>query len=1002
MCYRNRHYAYYALYVPISFELRITWYEIRVTPGDFRGDISPPKSPECAVPSHAMYATMQSPISIEGDGMSGERDYLSQVNYSKFIPPKINRHYLVRQRLMDRLDRADDHRFTLLLAPEGYGKSSLLSDWSRRATEGNKRTVLWFRVDERDANVSCFWDNFIELMNVAWPGIKSSFLGDELMSNYAYPAQMMISLANYIVQVSEPEVQYTFIFDNFHSFTMSESESLIILFAEMLPNNVNIVISSKAHRNNQIMDQDAYNKLLVIGVLELSMTRDETKELLCTSTAAQVSDTMIDTTFRKTEGWPLALYVMIEQIEAGKDVESCMREFSGNDYLLSDAVFSWATKKLPQRIMMFLLKTSFLERFNAELCDYVLEEEGSDEIILYLEDMGVFTFPADSTKTWYRYHGLFAEWLRDQALNLHRDKVRVLNHRACSWYRSHKRKLLAARHAIAASEGDFIVSLTKSVFFRSRITENRLLPWLFNLREDDLKQEPYFCLLASWAYAFSGRPNDARYWLSCAADHIKSGGVDSTGIKITSHSEQEGQVSPSDNVENRFDLVSRIILSKCSTLIGDTNQGIESSEQLLSVVDPMLEDMLKMVLFQNLGEAYELSGLLEKARKHYQKAMTLAGVNEFEFLVGLTRYQIIKVAIVEGRLIEAEKLCRIALLECPPDFTVYGALYSALVLVGVMQYKLDELESVLERAFVRVSPDRNMDMYLDTCIARGQYLMTRKNYTEALLQFAQARQAIVAHKDVPPRGVASLVFMAQVRLYIKLKDLESAEDLIREYDAIGFPWSAEGSLQRKTLEAQIMIEKGMVDESVLKELESLATYALEQKYIISLVEIYLLTMRAYHCLEQSSRAINFLRKALELSKHELIVRVFLDGDDVVRLLLIELIGSRNLGYETDKFARKLIAIFDESSSAGSEGSAEVSWTGESSENTFSFVDHWLLTTREREVLQLLVRGMNRKEIAVELCTSQNTVKTHISHIYEKMNVHSVSELLHAMVEHGVL
>jgi len=129
---------------------------------------------------------------------------------------------------------------------------------------------------------------------------------------------------------------------------------------------------------------------------------------------------------------------------------------------------------------------------------------------------------------------------------------------------------------------------------------------------------------------------------------------------------------------------------------------------------------------------------------------------------------------------------------------------------------------------------------------------------------------------------------------------------------------------------------------------------------------------------------------------------FLDEGDLVGLLLRELVGSRGLSYETDKFARKVIAAFDTMASKSPEAGVKPDWMTVSTVVESAFVDHWNLTNREGEVLQMLVRGMNRKEIAAELHISQNTTKTHISHIYEKMNVHSIPELLRTMIDFEAL
>lgn len=924
-----------------------------------------------------------------------------QLNYSKFIPPKTHPLYFARKRLNKRLDQASRNKYTLLHAPEGYGKTSLLSDWCQTIAheEGKReRKALWYRIDENDREPEFFWGNLTELMDSCWPGIKTAVIDSMRLLEQSLTKQMVLTLANHIARFSNDQVQYTIVFDDFQCFGLSESEAQLLIFVDMLPSNVNIIISSKEYLSNRLIERDAYSKLSLVGVSELSMTESEIRELLACNGQDEASDGLIRLLYQKSEGWPLALYLILEQSQQGTGLEAAVSTFSGNDRFLSDAVFKRVTCDLPQKAMLFLLETSFFESFSIQMCNSLFGNEDAQAIVDHLERVGAFTFHIDGSPSWYRYHYLFGEWLCSQAMSLHFDQIMVLNQKAGSWYRNNKRKLLAAKHIVAATEGDFILGLAQCVFYRSRLKKAELMPWLFSLREDDLEAIPFFCLLASWAYTFCGRPNDARFWLEKALSLVKEGDANSAGLSLQNpYRRNDTREVDNAGLRDRMALTARVIDAKCSILAGDLDRGKTAAKQLLGEMDPLLDDILKMVLYQVIGEASELSGDLDTAGKSYRKAMTLARVNRFDFLVAYSRYQLVHLSYLQGRLSEAEKLCRVALAECPPGFTIYGALCAILGMVELTKGRLDELDTLLEKAFLRVSPDRNIDIYLEACMIRALYCSTRRNYSEALLQFAAARQAIVAHRDVPPRGVAPIVYAHLARLYIRLKDYESAEDALREYDSLGFPRTKEGYLRRSSADCYLLVEESG-GKDTLEQLGSLANEAYERKFALQSIELNLLIMRQHYYLENNTEAIRFLKKALELSKREQIMSPFVEEGDIVRLLLVELIGAHALGYDLEKFVRRLIAFFDSLASEASEAAVPTQWASDSTQDDLLFVDHWGLTKREVEVLRMLMRGMNRKEIATEMCNSQNTVKTHISHIYEKLGVHSVSELLRKMVE----
>jgi LuxR family maltose regulon positive regulatory protein len=922
--------------------------------------------------------------------MQGSGLFSHQLNLSKYVLPPVPAQPYPNERLMKRLTRAAKQKYVLIQAPQGYGKSSLLSQWCRETIPARDRQrIVWFRVDSNDTDPTCFWSNLVAALEGCWPGIREAISKSMHILEQSSIHELLITIANHIMQLSEPDTHYTLIMVNFEAFKFSESEAQFFVFSHMLPSNIHVVISSRIYLNNRLIRQDTYNELSIIGVRELSLNKKELDTYLAEQLGHRLSETYLGKLYAKTEGWPLAIHALLQTVQEGTGIEAAIDEFSGSNQFLSEFVFEKVTSDLPCRITSFIIETAFLKSFCAALCNYVTRTEESADIIRYLERNGLFAYALDNEHTWFSYHPLFAEWLQGQAMKLRRDLLRSLNHRAGQWYRSEKMLLLSTKYVIAATDDIFVSRLAQFVFDDLASEYTQLLPWLFALDEENLEREPRFCLLAAWAYVFSGRPNDALVWSERALASIGD-------------SAQEGSAN------RRLDLIVRTIRAKCQVLQGHNEKGVELSLAILDGMDPLMEGLPKMVLHQNLAEAYEQMGSVETAMKFYGKAMTLARAGHFEFLTGLTRYQVILLLYMQGKFSKTESLCRAAIAECPQDFSVYGALYSLLGLVKIAQNRLEETDVMVQRAFKRVSADRNIDVFLDVCVAYSRYFAACQRYSDAQLQLTLAFEEIRKNNDVPPRGVAYRVFVQQALNYLAQDDVASAEEVLDEFEHLAFPETAASVLTLKLMRARIAMTSSGSEglRGIIRDLSQCIQQAEQMGYRLLKAEALILAATASYRLRDSAGAATLIKKALGIAANEHMVRVFLDEGEVVRALLMELLGSGHAGYANESFIRLLLRAFEEErdshgASAGADGRPATAMMTQVMRSE-RLAHLWSLTNREQEVLRMLQEGLNRKDIAIRFCTSQNTVKTHIAHIYEKVGVHSVPELLRTLMEHNVL
>ncbi|MDR3307792.1 MAG: LuxR C-terminal-related transcriptional regulator [Coriobacteriales bacterium] len=929
--------------------------------------------------------------------MSAKEFFSHQPNLSKLMLPNPSVQPFAKERLLKRLHKAAEKKYVLVQAPQGYGKTLLLSEWFRiEVSPGDEqRCGIWFKVDESDGDPAIFWSNLITALEHCWPGIHDEIAKSaELFEQFTIHEQL-ITIANHITQTAADNTRYYLVMVNFETFRFSESETQLFVFSGMLPSNIHVVISSRAYLNNHLVHQNAYNELAIIGINELSFTKKELAAYMGEQLGKPLDPTSLDKLFRKTEGWPFAVNVLLQSAQTGTDIATAIEEFSGTERFISEFVFKKAIEGLPPRITSFIIETAYLQDFCGSLCNFVTQTKDSADIIRYLERNGLFTYAIDKSQTWFRYHPLFAQWLQSQALELRRDTLRSLNHRAGQWYRNEKMPLLSTRYVIAATDDVFVLNMSKFVFEDLPRDYAQLLPWLFSLDSDNIEHGPRFCLSAAWAYTFLGRANDALYWSKRTVEALDVSGRPAPDAIDDLH-------------EQRLALVVRSIEVKCHVFKGNNEKSIGLCSQLIEELNPLTDDLLRMVLLQSLAEAYDQSGDFEKAKKFYVKAMTLARANHFDFLTGLTRYQTVVMLYRQGQLSKAEELCRSTIAECPQDFSVYGALYGLLSLVKIEQNRLEETNAMMQRAFKRVSADRNIDIFLDVCVAYSQYFVAKGSYADAQLQLTLAREELRKYNDVPPRGVSYRVFTQQARIYLIQGDTESAQEALDEYEILGFPTTATGELAIAIERARIALMRA--DEAGLDEVAQLLSACIASSERLGLellrVESLILAAVTSYRLHMGTAANRFIKDALSIAGTEQLIRRFVEEGEVVRALLMELLSSGHAGYTNERFIRKLLRAFEENedgfgNDAAPNGS-QVTVTKSQVIKSERLANLWNLTSREQEVLLMLKEGFNRKDIAVRFCTSQNTVKTHISHLYEKIDVHSVPELLRTLMENDVL
>ena len=408
-----------------------------------------------------------------------------------------------RPRLIERLARGDLRPIVSVVAPPGYGKTTLLSQWAER----DGRSFAWVSVDEADNDPKVLLAYVAEALAAVEPIDGRVF--DALASPASsVPGSVVPRLGSAFASMSSPVV---LVLDDVHLLHDRECRAALSVLADHVPGGSRLVLAGRAGPPLRVARLRAEGKIMEIGPGELSLTAGEASSLL-RNAGLTLSEEDVAELHRRTEGWPAGLYLAALYLREGGPLASAAVSFGGDDRLVSDYVESEFLARISRRQRLFLTRTSVLERMCGPLCDAVLGLEGSAAVLADLESSNLLLVPLDRRKEWYRYHHLFRDMLLAELHRLEPELMPVLQRRAAQWYEHHGAPGEALGYWMKAGDVDATARLATALAFptyqRGRAaTTERWFSWL----EDHgaMENHPAVAAQAAMIPAMTGKPADA-------------------------------------------------------------------------------------------------------------------------------------------------------------------------------------------------------------------------------------------------------------------------------------------------------------------------------------------------------------------------------------------------------------------------------------------------------------------------------------------------------------
>ncbi len=860
-----------------------------------------------------------------------------------------------RPQLLARLNGGLHAKLTLVSAPAGFGKTTLVVDWLHDLAEkAVGRRVAWFSLDENDNDPVRFWSGLVTALQSILPEVGQEVLGMFKFSRPVPVDAILTVLVNEIASITTDSPSLL-VLDDLHVLVTPQITSGLAFLVEYLPAGLHLVATTRVDPDLPLARLRARQQLNEVRLADLRFTPEEAAAFLNQCMGLKLSEAMISALEVRTEGWIAGLQMAGLSLQSSSNPDDFIRSFTGSNRHILDYLLEEVLQREPEPVQVFLLQTSILTRLCADLCEAVTGRQEAQAMLERIGSANLFLIPLDQERRWYRYHPLFDELLRVQLERTSPDDVASLHRRAAEWFESHGDLEGAIRHLLEIQDFNPAARLIEraalDLLGRSEI--GVLVTWLHALPDESVRARPWLCVLDAWVLILSGQIGAIETRLQEAEMAIQSAGLPESEIV-------------------RVRAYASAIRAQVTFIQGSAAAAIEYARSAMEDLTGA-DHVIKATTATILGAAYAYVADFSSAVTAFEKAkaISLAGGNQFNAMVASSA--LAQIAVVNGRLHHAHQIYKDGLRQSGKSaFLAPGYTYAGLATVLC---EWNELVEALEYAtrgveLCKVIAQAEIMMTAYTSLARVH--LARREFDAALSTLEEARQVA---SEISAWSLDTILIL-QARVWLAKGDFESA---IRWAASSGYSVDEKASFHREQgllALARIRITQGQ-PEQVTALLERLQQEAERSGRTGSLIEIGILQALNFQSQGKSHPAQETLVKILLLAEPEGYLRLFLGEGETMQLLLE---ACRKMAARPNLYLEKLLKAFSQNQAVPASGLIEP------------------LSEREMEVLRLLAIGHSNSQIATELYVSLNTIKAHVKSIFAKLEAHNRTEAIHKAQE----
>ena len=431
---------------------------------------------------------------------------------SKLHVPSLRRELVTRPALLELLADTTSRKLTLISAPPGWGKTTLLSEWAAKSRDSR---FAWLSLESDDSDPSRFWTYVIEALRTVAPSVGTHSLPLLVAPGVKLVETVLPELVNEIDALDD---QTVLVLDDYHLITNAQISAGLTFLLDHLSPSLQIAIASRSDPPLPLPRLRARGELLELRLPELRFSEQETLLLLNDVLRLELDAGDVARLQDQTEGWVAALCLAALSLRGRRDRRGFIDAFAGDDRHLVDYLAAEVLEQEGEDVRMFLLHTSILSRLSGELCDAVTKGQGGTEMLEEIERSNLFLVPLDAKREWYRYHHLFGELLRHELTRSASQLVPQLHRRAAEWHRDRGSIDEAILHAVAAGDiagaTDVIAAHWNQTFNQGRL--GTVTRWLDALPKGAVARDPRLCVARAWVAMDLARLDEADVWIETA------------------------------------------------------------------------------------------------------------------------------------------------------------------------------------------------------------------------------------------------------------------------------------------------------------------------------------------------------------------------------------------------------------------------------------------------------------------------------------------------------